>query len=209
MSAPGQLLDVVAGRSASRPRAPGSPSDGQRWRDAHRVRRRSTCRARTARSFDTMLPDAVAGRRSVPPGQARQHEARRVPPPGAERDPRPPRPQGRPALPVPPAAHQGRRTPRRPTAAPSCSVCSTPATLAARSARRGTPRKSCARSTTIDDPDLAAEFVDPPRPSTSKTESCPPEVRQLGRTIIRWRRPDRRLAPRPRVATDRPKRSTT
>ena len=55
---------------------------------------------------------------------------------------------------------EGRRTPRRPRPQRSCSDCSRPATRGARSAWRGTPRKSSARSTTIDDPDLAVEFVD-------------------------------------------------
>ena len=39
---------------------------------------------------------------------------------------------------------------------------------------------------TITDADLAAEFVD--RLGVDlQDESCPPEVRQLGRTIVRWR----------------------
>ena len=89
----------------------------------------------------------------VPPGQAGQPAPRRGAPPGAERDPRSPGPQERSAVPVPPATHQGRRTPRRPGPQP-----------AAWPARRrrppgrgpqtgaGTPRKSCAPSTTTTTP---------------------------------------------------------
>jgi hypothetical protein len=38
----------------------------------------------------------------------------------------------------------------------------------------------------IDDPDLANEFVER-LGHDLQDESCPPEVRQLGRTIVRWR----------------------
>ena len=71
-------------------------------------------------------------------------------------------------------------------ARPSCSGCSTPAIPAARSARRGTPRKSSGRIYEITDPDLAGEFVDQLGVDL-QDESCPPEVRLLGRTIVRWR----------------------
>ena len=70
-------------------------------------------------------------------------------------------------------------------AARSSPGCSRPATPTARCAWRGTPRKSSAPIYAIDDPDLAVEFVD--RLGVDlQDESCPPEVRQLGRTIVRW-----------------------
>ena len=56
---------------------------------------------------------------------------------------------------------------------------------------------------TITDPDLAAEFVDR-LGADLQDESCPPEVRQLGRTIVRWRH---QIAAwhRSRCRTDRPR----
>lgn len=50
----------------------------------------------------------------------------------------------------------------------------------------------------IADPDIAVEFV-AQLGLDLQDESCPPAVRQLGRTIRRWHAPDRRLAPGPRV----------
>lgn len=38
----------------------------------------------------------------------------------------------------------------------------------------------------IDDPDLAAEFVER-LGHDLQDDSCPPEIQQLGRTIVRWR----------------------
>ena len=46
--------------------------------------------------------------------------------------------------------------------------------------RRGSP------ASTIADPDLAADFVDR-LGHDLQDDDCPPEVRQLGRTILRWR----------------------
>ena len=119
----------------------------------------------------------------IPP---RQLDARRVPPPGAERDPRPPWPQDRPALPCPAAADHGRRTARR-----------AGRDQAARPARRRRPRRRGAhrlarqggrplRSTTTPTPTSPIAFVDR-LGRDLQDASCPPEVRQLGRTILRWR----------------------
>ena len=88
------------------------------------------------------------GRRPVPCREAGQPEARRVPPAGAERDPRSSGPQGRSALPVPAAVDQGRRTPRRPGPHQAAGSARRRRSPTARSAPPGTPRKSCAASTT-------------------------------------------------------------
>ena len=56
----------------------------------------------------------------------------------------------------------------------------------ARSAWPGTPRKSCASLYDHTDPDLAVEFVDR-LGHDLQDESCPVEVRSLGRTLLRWR----------------------
>jgi len=60
----------------------------------------------------------------------------------------------------------------------------------------------------ISDPELAREFADQ-LGTDLQDESCPLEARSLGRTIVRWRGSDRRLASRLREATARPRPSTT
>ena len=49
------------------------------------------------------------------------------------------------------------------------------------------------------DPDLAVASSSTRLGHDLQDASCPPEVRQLGRTLVRWNDPDRRLAPGPRV----------
>src|SRR5262245_524590 len=100
-----QLIDVVPGRSATRV-LEWLDVQPEAWKQRIRygvfgpVRPLPECVHRRARPRHP-------GRGPVPRGQARQLEAGRVPPPGADRDPRPPRPQRRPALPRPTAAREG------------------------------------------------------------------------------------------------------
>ena len=103
-----QIVDVAPRPAARRrrlvatasSRAPGSPpgprrgGPGSRWATLD-----LSASYRTV--FDTMLPDAVQVADPFHVVQAGQHGAGRVPPPGAERDPRPSGPQDRSALPVP------------------------------------------------------------------------------------------------------------
>ena len=72
------------------------------------------------------------------------------------------------------------------TAARSCSGSSPPATRTAKSAWRGTPKKSCVSIYDHHDPDLAVEFVER-LGRDLQDRSCPIEVRSLGRTLIRWK----------------------
>ena len=126
------------------------------------------------KTFDDTLPDATPGRRPVPPreaGQPKLDECRR-------------RVQNE------TLGHRGRKDDplyraRRLLTKADERLDDRGEHQAARPARRrrpsrrgahwpGTPRKSSARSTTIADPDLAAEFVDRARPSTSKTTRARP-----------------------------------
>ena len=152
-----------------------------------------------------MLPDAVQVADPFHVVRLAQPRARRVPPPGAERDARPSRPQGRPALPLPGGRLvMARRTAQRTTARTSCSGCS----HAGDPRRRGvvwpgTPRRSCARSTTTPTTQLADEWVDEivrrlrQRRDATRGPTAGPHDRPLAR-------PDPRLAPLTRVErTDR------
>ena len=87
---------------------PGSRRKDKVWRD--QVRYATLDLSSPYRAvFSTMLPDAVQVADPFHVVKARQHQARRVPPPGAERDHGTPRSQDRSALPLPAPAHQGRR----------------------------------------------------------------------------------------------------
>ena len=199
------IVDVTAGAAARRGRRPHRRG---RVRVARRPTHRRgathiswacwTCRAPTARPSTRCCPDAVQVADPFHLVKLANSQARRVPPPGPERDPRPPGPQGRPALPVPPAAHQGRRTPRRPRPH-----------QAPRPARRRRPPRRGAHG-------LARQGGRPviydhrrPRPrrsssstgsaTTSKTTRAPrgPPARPHHRPLAA---PDRRLAPTPSVS---------
>ena len=101
----GQLLDIVPGRGSAEPmgwlanQGPGVPGP-------HRVRH-----PRPVRSLPAGVRGHGArrhpGRRSLPCDEVGQHQARRVPPAGPERDPRASGSEVRSPLPVPASAHQG------------------------------------------------------------------------------------------------------
>ncbi len=63
-------------------------------------------------------------------------------------------------------------------------ACSTPATPEARSAPPGTPRRPCGRSQHRGP--RPGRRVRRPVGHDLQDRDCPPEIRQLGRTIIRW-----------------------
>ena len=171
----------------------------------HRLGRAGPLRRLPAAPSTSALPRARPGRRSVPrhPPRRRQPSTR----PAAEsRTTR--------------SGHRGRKDDplyriRRlllaaherlddAAATPNSAACSQPATPAARSAWRGTPRKPSAASTTS----TARSSPTPTSQNSPRTYTdadCPPELRRLGRTLGRWHHPDRELAPRPRL--ERPHRS--
>ena len=144
------------------------------------------------------------GGRSLPCREARQRQARRVPPAGAERDPRPPRPQGRPALSVPAPAHQGRRTPRGQRTREARSACFAPAIPKGEVTTAWHAKEAVRELYAHTDADARPASGSSASSPTWPTRDNPIEVRSLGRTLRRWKRPDRRLAPRPRQQrTDR------
>ena len=62
---------------------------------------------------------------------------------------------------------------------------STPVTPTEKSVQPGTPRKRCEASTTSTGPPSRSDTPSS-SPTTTRDESCPPEVNKLGRTIARW-----------------------
>jgi transposase len=178
----GRLLDVVEGRAAAPvaawlrnpTRRGGSRSGSRRW----------TCPARTARCSTTSC--RMRSRSLIRfIWSAWRTEARRGPPPGPAGRARPARSQARPAVQGPQAARARPRTARRARRR-----------QAARAARRGDPRgettlawnaKEAVRSLyEHTDPDVALEWVDQ-LSEDLRDRDCPPEIRQLGRTMRRWR----------------------
>ena len=106
----GQLLDIVPGRTGAEPIA-WLEAKGKGWRD--QVRYATFDLSSPYRLvFTTMVPNAVQVADPFHVVKAGQHQARRVPTPGAERDHGAPWSQRRSALPLPPLVDQGRRTPR-------------------------------------------------------------------------------------------------
>ena len=209
------IVDVSAGRPSSSTSslvaAPAGPAAGSRPAPRSGARQIRfgvlDLSGPYRKTFDDTLRRRHPGRRPVPSRQAGQLEAGRVPPAGAERDPRPPGPQGRPALPGPAAADQGPRTPRRPRRH-----------QAAGPARRRRPSRRGAHGLARQGSRALDLRHHRPRPRRRVRR---PARRRPARRVLPARgalagphhrplaRPDRRLAPRPRVATGRPKRSTT
>jgi hypothetical protein len=148
--------------------------------------RRSTCPGRTARCSIALLPDAVQGADPFHLVRLAGEKHGRGPTPGPERDPRPPRSQARSALPGPSAARARPRTSRR-----TCRGQADRATACRRSPRGEVATawhaKVAVRSLYAHrDQELALEWVDQLSEDLRDRE-CPPEVRQLGCTMRRWR----------------------
>ena len=180
----GQLLDVVPGRGSAEPMA---------WLAEQTEAFRERIEFGTLdlsgpyrRVFEIMVPDATLVADPFHVVQARQHQARRVPTPGAERDPRTPGPQVRSPLSLPTPAHQGQGAPRRQRATRSSPDSFVPAIPTATWPRCGRPRKRCASSTPTAIADLALEWVTQLGDDLQDTD-YPIEARSLGRTLIRWK----------------------
>ena len=141
----GQLFDVVPGRSSAGPMA---------WlaKQGKDVARPGALRhLGPVRSLSQGLQPHGArrrpGGRPISRREAGQHQARRVPAPGPERDARPSRPQDRSPLSMPAPPDQGRGAPGRARDGRSSWACCGPATRTATWPPCGRPRRPCASST--------------------------------------------------------------
>ena len=180
----GQLLDIVPGRSSAEPMGwlaaarPGLPG-------RHPVRH-----SRSVRPLPPRLRGDGARRHpgggSVPRHQAGQHQARRVPSAGPERDPRAPGTEVRSPLPVPASPHQGQGAPRRQGEREAAGASSGPGTRTGTWPPVGRRRRPSGSSTQHADPDIALEWVTQLGHDLQDAD-YPVEARSLGRTLIRWR----------------------
>ena len=183
-AAGGQLLDIVAGRTAKAP-TQWLLSRPQSWLDEIRWGVLDLSGPYRA-AFDTALPDAgqVADPfHVVRLGNTALDEVRRR---VQNQTLGPPRPQALTRC-IGPASCWSRRLRPSPTPdASGCGACSMPATPTARSATPGTPKRPCARSMTSP----TRRWAQPPSSQLAcdlQDPGMPAEINRLGRTLWRWK----------------------
>ena len=180
----GQLLDVVPGRGSAHPMG-WLAEQGPAFRDGIDYGTLDLS-GPYRRVFEVMTPNATLVADPFHVCEARQHQARRVPPAGPERDARASRTQVRSPLPAAGVCSPRPRNASTRRATRSSPDCSGPVTPTATWPPAGRRRKPSASSTPTPIPTSPSSWVTQLGHDLQDAD-YPIEARSLGRTLIRWR----------------------